>query len=237
VSGPPAAQLDWVRAGTVAFESAVDALAGTDLPAPSSLPGWSRRHVIAHVAGNADALVNLVDWAATGVETPMYASAGQRSADIDAWAARPDADLRAHLVGADGRLAAALDALPDDRWSVQVRTARGRLVTASEIPWMRVREVWVHRVDLGVGVTVADFPAGIVQALIGDAVTGFGSGTAAPPVELVPTDAPSGWRIGPRDAPTRVSGTRAALAGYLIGRPGGALAADPEPIPRLPAWL
>ena len=40
-------------------------------------PGWSRRHVVAHVGYNARALTRLVEWAKTGIETPMYASADQ----------------------------------------------------------------------------------------------------------------------------------------------------------------
>src|SRR5947209_4673969 len=34
---------------------------------PSLLPGWTRGHVLAHLARNADALVNLLTWARTGV--------------------------------------------------------------------------------------------------------------------------------------------------------------------------
>src|SRR5262249_43465519 len=56
--------------------------------APSLLPGWTRGHVLAHVARNADGAVNLLTWARTGEETPQYASGEQRDADIEAGAAR-----------------------------------------------------------------------------------------------------------------------------------------------------
>jgi maleylpyruvate isomerase len=64
----------WCTDGERFLDGALDRLAGVDLDGPSLLPGWSRRTVIAHVARNADALCNLLTWARTGVETPMYAS-------------------------------------------------------------------------------------------------------------------------------------------------------------------
>ncbi len=42
---------------------------------PSLLPGWSRGHVLTHIARNADSLRNLLIWARTGVETPQYSGA------------------------------------------------------------------------------------------------------------------------------------------------------------------
>src|SRR5262245_1123799 len=49
---------------------------------PSLLPGWTRGHVLTHIARNADGLANLLGWARTGRETPMYASADSRRADL-----------------------------------------------------------------------------------------------------------------------------------------------------------
>src|SRR5690349_5101281 len=76
-------------------------LADADSAAPSLLPGWTRGHVLAHLALNADACVNLLTTARTGVDTPMYASDEQREADIVAAAGRPVADhVAALLAGA-----------------------------------------------------------------------------------------------------------------------------------------
>ncbi len=72
----------WARTGT---ELLLDAVAGLDeagFSAPSALPDWTRKHLVAHVAANADALGNLVHWAATGEKKPMYASAEERAAGI-----------------------------------------------------------------------------------------------------------------------------------------------------------
>ncbi|WP_275562766.1 maleylpyruvate isomerase N-terminal domain-containing protein [Streptomyces sp. 5-6(2022)] len=70
---------------------------------PSALPGWSRAHLVAHVARDADALVNLLNWARTGVDSSMYASADQRAREIEEDARRRPEDLRAELLAADGR--------------------------------------------------------------------------------------------------------------------------------------
>jgi maleylpyruvate isomerase len=187
MSARPADLIGWVDVGAARFEAAVAALTDAELSQPSGLPGWDRRHVVAHVACNADALVNLMDWAATGVETPMYASGEQRAAEIEEWAGQPAGQLRGHLRATDDRLARAFGAFPDDRWQATVRTARGRLVPAAEVPWMRAREVWVHAVDLGNGATLADMPTAVVEALVRDAVTGFAARDGVPPLELTPT--------------------------------------------------
>ena len=63
--------------------------------APSHLPGWTRGHVLTHLARNADGLCNLLVWARTGVATPQYASYEDRDAGIAAGAGRPAARLYA----------------------------------------------------------------------------------------------------------------------------------------------
>src|SRR5688572_1633936 len=113
--------LRWWSDGEAAVAGLVDRLADDDLAAPSALPDWSRAHVVAHLARNADALVNLLEWARTGVETPMYPSRAVRDADIAATAAQPPADLRSDVAAARGRLVEAVDALPAQAWTAQVR--------------------------------------------------------------------------------------------------------------------
>ncbi|GED84246.1 hypothetical protein TNCT6_13310 [Streptomyces sp. 6-11-2] len=150
----------------------LDAVAGLDeagFSAPSVLPEWTRGHLVAHVAANADALCNLVHWAATGEETPMYASAEERVAGIAKGSTLSAEELRSWLTGSAHRLAEGLDGLTDERWQHKVVTAQGRTVPATELPWMRAREVCVHAVDLGTGVvTFDDLPKGFLTALVAE---------------------------------------------------------------------
>ena len=98
--------LSWSATGTRLFLDAVAGWGEEQYLAPSGLPGWTRKHLVAHVAANADALSNLVRWAATGEETPMYSSMEQRNADIEAGSAKPAAELAAWLQGSADRLTA-----------------------------------------------------------------------------------------------------------------------------------
>src|SRR5262245_37807030 len=98
--------IEWLDAGTTRLFDLVSSL--PSLAEPSLLDGWTRHTLIAHVALNARALHNLVDWARTGVETPMYPSMEARAADIAALAARPEADVRQSMVDTDAAFRAAL---------------------------------------------------------------------------------------------------------------------------------
>ncbi|MDP9846508.1 maleylpyruvate isomerase family mycothiol-dependent enzyme [Streptosporangium lutulentum] len=229
----------WAREGTELFERTVAGIDDADLNAASALPGWRRGHVAAHVASNADALVNLLSWARTGVPSPMYASPEQRADDIEKGAGLPAEELREKLSAANARFGRALAAMPEDAWDAQVRTARGRTVPASQVPWMRVREVWVHTVDLLAGPGFADFPAPLLRALTDDAVPGFSGRPDLPHVALRATDAEGHWEIGASGgAPVAVSGNLADLTAYLLGRPvPGRLESAAESPPSLPSWL
>ena len=226
----PAVTLPWMRAGQAAVERVVAALSDDALRAPSALPGWSAAHVVGHVARNAEALSRLVAWARTGIETPMYAHREQRAADIETSAERPAEILRAELTTTAEALDAALAGLDETTWQAGVRSALGRPIPAAEIPWMRVREVWLHGVDLGEPVDA--LPDGVVDALLDD-VTGVLSGRDGCPAALLePTDRDRTWRLGP-DEPTApvVRGSAAELVAWITGR---ARRAD---APALPDWL
>jgi maleylpyruvate isomerase len=55
--------------------------------------------------------------------------------------------------------------LTADHWATQVRAAQGRTVPATDIPWMRAREVCMHAVDLGVDIRFTNLPTDFLQAL------------------------------------------------------------------------
>ncbi|WP_030902825.1 maleylpyruvate isomerase family mycothiol-dependent enzyme [Streptomyces sp. NRRL F-5126] len=226
----------WALRGTELTLSAAAALDDVGYAAPSALPGWSRAHVAAHVAANAEALSNLVHWAATGEPTPMYASAEARAAGIERGRALPAGELTAWLRRSADALEAGMAALGGEQWSAEVRTAQGRTVPATELPWMRAREVCVHAVDLVNGVSFADLPDGFLTALCDDVVA---KRTAAPGPALtlrVPA-AGAAWDLPGEGPAARVTGEAHDIAAYLTGRSAGPHTADGVPAPALGAWL
>lgn len=242
MTAPAARLLEQFHGGERLVLDLVAGLPDRAFAEPCALPGWRRADLLAHLARNADALGNLLTWARTGVETPMYASPEQRAAGIAAAAAQPPEVLRADVRTSSARLVAAVAALPPGAWDAPVRTARDRPITAAEVPWMRVRETWVHAVDLRAGASFADLPAPVVDDLLAEVARWFAGREDCPPVTLAEPGGARSWRIGPdgAPAPVEVSGPAHALLAWLAGRSAGeglrASTADGRP-PAVPAWL
>lgn len=229
--------LRWCDRGTRLFGAALGAVGDEELAGPTTLPGWTGQHLAAHVAANGEALRNLVHWAATGEETPMYSSPQQRADDIETGARLPGAELRRWVDRSAARLAEALGALPADRWDSHVRTAQGRTVPATEIPWLRARETMVHAVDLGSTATFDDLPDDFLLALVDDVVAKRSTGSG-PALELVCATAERTWTVDGEGEAVRVDGPITALAAYLTGRPGpDVVVAGAHAAPVLPPWL
>ncbi|MGW6209761.1 maleylpyruvate isomerase family mycothiol-dependent enzyme [Streptomyces sp. NPDC055089] len=225
----------WAQLGTTLFVQAAD-LGADALDEPSILPVWTRKHLVAHVAANADALGNLVRWAATGERTPMYASPEERAAGIERGAAMPAAELTAWLRRSAEELARSTAALSDEQWQSPVVTAQGRTVPATELPWMRAREVCVHAVDLGTGPSFADLPAGFLAALCDDVVAKRAK-DGGPALVLEATGTGAFWTLPGEGEPAVVVGDLHEITAYLTGRAHALTAPDGGPVPALARWL
>ena len=222
--------LAWWRNGEIVVAGHIDRLSDGDLAADSNLPDWSRGHVVAHLARNADALINLLTWARTGVETPMYPSREVRDAGIAASAALPPAELRRDYVAACDRLAKTIEAMPAEAWTAEVRSGQGAAIPASTVPWMRAKEVWVHGTDLRAGLTFADVPEDFCAALVDDVLGLFASRDQTPDVTIVATDVDRTWGSGG----TQVEGPVTAVAAWLTRGDASGLSGD---VPPPPTWL
>jgi maleylpyruvate isomerase len=222
--------LAWWADGELAVAGRLDALTDDELAAPSALPEWSRAHVVAHLARNADALVNLLTWARTGVETPMYPSREVRNAGIETTAAQLPEELRADYAAACARLAVAIETMPPSAWTAQVRSGQGKEIPATDVPWMRAKEVWVHGVDLRAGLTFADLPPDLCAALVDEVLALFASRDQALDVTIAATDVDRTWGTGA----ARVEGPVSAIAAWLTRSDASGLSGD---VPPVPAWL
>ncbi|MGW0769200.1 maleylpyruvate isomerase family mycothiol-dependent enzyme [Streptomyces sp. NPDC002676] len=226
----------WTRFGTELMIRAVDGLDDDAFATPSLLPGWSRAHVTAHVAANAEALSRLVHWAATGECTPMYPSPEDRAAGIEQGRFLPAADLNAWLRRTADALENGMAALGEEQWRTHVVTAQGRTVPATEVPWLRSREVCVHAVDLATGVTFADLPADFLTALCDDVVTRRAA-VPGPALTLRAPGVGAAWDLPGDGEAVPITGELHDIAAYLTGRDAGPLTADGAPLPALDAWL
>ncbi|MFD9661269.1 maleylpyruvate isomerase family mycothiol-dependent enzyme [Rhodococcus sp. NPDC059968] len=224
------------RRGTSYFAQRLAELTDEQLAEPTGLVGWSRAHLLAHVGYNAAALCRLLDWAASGVETPMYASAEQRGREIAEGATLSAAALRNLFDHTVARLDEKWRNLPASAWDAQVRTAQGRTVPVSETAWMRTREVWIHAVDLGNGGRFGDFPDVVLGSLLTDIVgmwrrKDLGAGL------ILAVDGCEPVAVQPDSPPAeKVSGPLAAVVRWAAGRGAVGLGAGGE-IPEPPHWL
>ncbi|MCX3289682.1 maleylpyruvate isomerase family mycothiol-dependent enzyme [Streptomyces sp. NEAU-H22] len=217
-----------VRNATERLLTAVGTLDNASVTHPSRLPGWSRGHVLAHLARNADALVNVLEG------RPMYVSGEARDADIERDAPR-GLDLQlADLRESAARFQGAGDAPAD--WARTVELRNGVTDSASRVPFRRWVEVELHHVDLGIGYELEDLPAEFTEREIDFLAERFAGHPDVAPARL--TDGTRAWRTG-RDAEggpeVTVTGSPADLLGWLAGRrTGAALKVDGGPLPALP---
>ncbi|WP_428955393.1 maleylpyruvate isomerase family mycothiol-dependent enzyme [Streptomyces sp. cg35] len=229
-----------VREATDRLLTAVDSLDNAAVAESSRLPGWSRGHVLAHLARNADALVNVL------AGRPMYVSAQARDADIERDAPR---ELRAQVddlresaerfrgVGAE-----------DADWSRTVELRNGVKDTASNVPFRRWIEVELHHVDLGIGYELEDLSPEFTQREINFLAKRFRDHSGLPPLLIKQDDgrmistgavqALSLEEIEDGAVPPLgivVRGRQADLLGWLSGRrDGAALSVDRGSLPTLP---
>jgi maleylpyruvate isomerase len=233
--------LDQLAVATDRLLTSAAALSDAQAREPSLLPGWTRGHVLTHIARNADGLRNLLIWARTGTETPMYASAESRSADIEAGAGRPGAALAADVRESAAAFAAEAARLSGDAWTVPVRTLNGPPFPARGVLERRLSEVEIHHVDLAAGYVPADWPDDFLTEALPRVAGSFAGRDNVPPGVLWAEGAKDSFRIGPDQAgPPRVSirGQPADLLAWLLGRDDGTAltVASRGPLPALPPW-
>lgn len=234
--------LDLALRAQARVDEVVAAMDETASHSASLLPGWSRRHVISHLARNADALVNLLSWARTGIEHPMYASAADRDADIEEGSRRLFQIQQEDLAAASGRFFAAAEDLPASAWTASVTARAGTTMPATMIPWLRVNELLVHAVDLNCGITfedLVDMAGEHLETLLSLIVSRFAGRADVPSVTLevvLPDGSARAIPLGiATSAAPRVIGLVAPAIAWLTGRSDGAGLSGEVPV--LPAWL
>lgn len=231
------------RRGTAFFARKLNELSDSDLDGASLLPGWTRRHVTAHIGYNARAVARLIEWAATGVETPMYPSPEVRNHEIEFGATLSPIALRHLFDHSAVHLNVEWRDLPEDAWRHTVRTAQGREVPASETVWMRSREVWMHAVDLDNGASFRDIPVAVLERLLTDITGAWKARGTDKGLAVKVTDRDLAFGDTASADATVVTGTLAAVVEWAAGRgDGGVTAVVPgtgaaSTAPAAPKWI
>jgi maleylpyruvate isomerase len=231
-----------IESATVRLVRTAGGLSDDQAREQSLLPGWTRGHVLTHIARNADGLRNLLTWALTGVETPQYPSLEARNAQIEEGAARPAADLAADVAESASQFVALARELSMEAWAAEVHGLKGPVHPAWFILHRRLFEVEVHHVDLVSGYAAADWPAWFVAEQLYRVTASLDANPATPAAVLADTQAGRQYVLRPdllRDSPAlTISGPGHELLAWLLGRDGGSmLTADPAgPLPAIPAY-
>jgi maleylpyruvate isomerase len=100
-------------------------LSDADVRAASLLPGWTRGHVLTHVARNAEGGTRLLRWARTGEPSYEYESLA-RAAAIEAGAGRAAGELAEDVRVTSEAMAAEAARVPPEGWQRVVRWTGGR---------------------------------------------------------------------------------------------------------------
>ncbi|GGK32829.1 maleylpyruvate isomerase [Pilimelia terevasa] len=216
---------------------AAAALGEGDARRPSLLPGWSRAHVLTHLARGADSRVRLLTAARTGADIPQYTSGQDREREIAHGANRPLAAIRADLAASAARLRRAVLAHPADRWDRYVRWLGGVHRPARAVLPSRLRELEIHHVDLAVAYTPRHWAPSFVHQELADTAAALRRGGALADLLLHATDTGQRLPLGRRPLRT-VRATSPTLLMWLAGRPTATTlhVHPPGPLPAPPAW-
>ena len=131
--------------------------------------------------------------------------------------------------------------LADTDWTASVRSAQGRTIPTAEVPWMRVREVWLHAHDIRAGATTDPgaplrLPDGMAEVLLDDVTAVMSAREGCPSLLLRSPD--GRWRLGRGEPDAVLDGSAGTLAGWLTGRgTGGDMTSSTGTVPEAPRWL
>lgn len=217
--------------------ASASALSDEQLREPSLLPGWSRGHVLTHIARSGDGLRNLLSWARTGQETPQYPSAEARAAGIEAGAGRSAQEISEDLASSAKAFVDEARGVPEEAWLAQVRAIRGPAHPAWFTLHRRIFEVEVHHADLDAGYRPDDWPDWFVSDELYRVCGELSASPGTPAVLLNDGDTGRQYFLGePSDL--TVTGPGYALLAWLIGRDSdGELTADPAgTLPDIPSY-
>lgn len=222
----PADELALARLGTAYFARKLNELPDVALDGAALVPGWSRRHVVAHVGFQARALARLVEAAREGRTEEALSEPEAQNEDVDFGATLPAHALRHLFDHSKVHLDVEWRDLGAQGWRARVHALTGSPVQIADTPWLRAREIWMRAVDLDNGGSLLDFPPGLIDRLLAELAADL-------PHALHPLDRDA--MLGaPRGSVVR--GRAADLLRWITGRGARRLEFPDGPLPEPPFW-
>ncbi len=120
---------------TAALVTDLAGLTDAQVGEPSLLPGWSRGHVLTHLARNPEGGTKLLTWARSGVPSYEYRSVAARAQAIEDRAGRPASELSEDVQRTADELAEAAAAMPPDAWPHEITWTTGQQTPAATFTW------------------------------------------------------------------------------------------------------
>lgn len=154
-----AGMLARIDAATERLAATVARMADEQVLQASLLPGWTRGHVLTHVARSGDVLRGLMMAGRRGEPGGGYSAAEAREAEIVAGAARPAAEQLDDVLASARAFRTEAERLTDEAAAWPVRIMHYREFPAGQVLLRRLVELELHHVDLGLAYTAADWPA------------------------------------------------------------------------------
>lgn len=131
---------------------------------PSALPGWTRGHVLSHLARNAESHVHLLQYASRGEQVEQYVGGAKaRKEGIERHAGDSAAALVASVRQSIYALEGQWAATNSEGWQGQGVNSAGATIMMSDIVFLRWREVEVHHADLLLGFKSKDWDSTYVR--------------------------------------------------------------------------
>lgn len=199
---------------------------------PSRLPGWTRAHVVTHLAQNANGFYRALESISSGSPGHMYEAESIRRSSFERGSERSALDLQIDLDASAGRLNRKfmiLEQVPHD-YVLELRP--GLHLLAHLIPLARLAEVVVHHLDLDCGFYLGDISDQLASMLLQWATHLYR--IDSPSVILESSTGFRGYLGAPGGEVIR--GSNATLFGWVMGRlrPDDPAALDlpPQPEPR-----
>ena len=131
---------------------------------PSALPGWTRGHVLSHLARNAESHVHVLQCAARGEVGEQYVGGAKaRKQGIEMHAADSAEELVASVRKSIYALEGQWAATNSEGWQGHGINSAGASIAMSDIVFLRWREVEVHHADLALAFTFTNWNSTYVR--------------------------------------------------------------------------